>query len=151
MQVAVVIPGQHQTALTGALQQGPSGVERLQGDVAQLSRDLHEPAEVRHPHAEQFGPLRGDTGQEGPLTHQHAQLAHEVARFDHEDDAIVATVDEQDTAGQDEVQVVGVAGLPQHLTGLGPQHLTGRPKQLNACSLKTGHARASTPSCRADE
>ena len=33
-------------------------------------------------------------------------------------------------AGEDEVQVVGVTGVPQQLAGLGMQHLTGRPQQV---------------------
>ncbi len=36
----------------------------------------------------------------------------------------------QDATGEDEVQVVGVTGVPQELAGLGVQHLTGRPQQL---------------------
>ena len=131
MQVAiVVVPGEHETALAQAVQQTPAGIQRGQQDVAQLPRRLHQPGQLLDPHPEHRGPLHGHPGEEGPLPHQHAQLAHEVAFLDHEDDAVVPAVEKQDATGEDEVQVVGVTGVPQQLAGLGVKHLTGRPQQL---------------------
>jgi hypothetical protein len=60
------------------------------------------------------------------VAHQHAQLADEVACFDHEDDAVVPAVEEKDAAREDEVQVIRVTGVPQQLAGLRVQDLTGR-------------------------
>jgi hypothetical protein len=93
--------------------------------IAELSRDLHELAEFLDPDPEQLRSRHGHTGKERPLAHQHAQLTDEVALFDHEDDAVVPAVEEQDSAGEDEGLVVGVPGVPQRLAGLGAQHLAG--------------------------
>ena len=45
-------------------------------------------------------------------------------------DPVVPAVEEEDAAGEDEIQVVGVTGVPEQLAGLGLQHVAGRPKQL---------------------
>jgi hypothetical protein len=124
VQVSVpVVPCQHQPALAEPPQQPPPGVQGGEQDVAQLARDLHQAAELRDPHPQQGGARHGDTGQEGPLAHQHPQLADEVALLDDEDDPVVPAVDELDPAAEDEVEVVGVPGVPQQLARLGMQHL----------------------------
>ena len=46
VQVAVVVPGEHETALAQPRQQTAPGVQRGEQDVAQLPRDLHELAQV---------------------------------------------------------------------------------------------------------
>ena len=130
MQVAVVVAGEHEAALPDPRQHPPPGVEGGEQDVAELPRDLHEPAQLGDPHPQHRGARHRDTGQEGPLSHQHAQLADEVALLDDEDDPVVPTVHEQYAAGEDEVEVVGVTGVPQQLARLGMEHLTGRPQQV---------------------
>ena len=130
MQVAAVVSGEHETALPHSRQQTPPGVERGEQDIAQLPRDLHEPAQLLDPHPKHRGLLHGHTREEGPLPHQHAQLADEVALLDDKDHPVVPAVQEKHAAGEDEVQVVGVTGVPQQLAGLGMQHLTGRPQQV---------------------
>jgi hypothetical protein len=97
-------------------------------------------------HAQQGGALHGDTGEEGALSHQHAQLADEVALLDHEDDSVVAAVDEKDAAGQYQIQVVRVTGIPQDLARIRVKHLPGRPQQRQHVLAEYGHAKASIPS-----
>jgi hypothetical protein len=66
VQVAVVVSGEHETAFPHSLQQTPPGVERGEQDIAQLPRDLHEPAQLLDPHPEHRGLLHGHTREEGP-------------------------------------------------------------------------------------
>ena len=130
VEIAVVVSREHQTALPDPRQQTAPGVQRGEQDVAELSGDLHELAELLDPDPEQLSALHGHAGKERPLPHQHAELTDEVAFLDHEDDAVVAAVEEKDSAREDEGQVVGVTSVPQQLAGLGMQHLAGRPQQV---------------------
>ena len=80
----------------------------------------------------------GNPGEEGRLSHQHAEFADEVAGFDHEPDPVVPSVHETDSAGEDEVQVVRVRRIPQHLTGLGSDHIADRLQQPSALRVELG-------------
>ena len=127
--VTVVVAGEDQAALSQTGQQTPPGVEGGEQHVAQLRRGRDEPAQVRDAHAQERGVGHRDAGEEGRLSHQHAELADEVAGLDHEPDPVASPVDETDSAREDEVEVVGVARIPQHLAGLGPDHVADRLQQ----------------------
>ena len=124
--VAIVVAGEDQAALAQTGEQAPPRVERGEQHVTQLRGGRHQPAQVRDAHAQERGAGHGDAGEEGRLPHEHAELADEVAGLDHEADPVVSAVDETDSALEDEVEVVGVARVPQQLTGLGPDHLADR-------------------------
>jgi hypothetical protein len=130
MQVAAVVSGEDEAALAQLRQYAPPGVERGEQDITQLPRDLHQRAKVLDPDPQQLGPVHGNTGQERPLSHQHPQLADEVAFFDHEHDAVVATVEEEHPSGEDEVEIVWITGVPELLAGLGAQHAADRPQHV---------------------
>jgi hypothetical protein len=67
-----------------------------------------------------------------------------------EDHPVIPTIDKKD-AGKNDVQVVGLSGIPQQLAGLGMQHLTGRPQQIQGVLTDTGQASPSASSRRRDE
>ena len=119
--------------------------------MAELFRDLHEPVQLVDGHAEHRGLLHRHAREEGPLSHQHAQFADEVALLDDEHHPVVPAVDEQYAAGEDEVQVIRVAGV--HSTSPGPGCSTSPAdrSRLRACSLSTGQACAPTSPGRRDE
>ena len=74
-----------------------------------------------------------------------------IAFLDHEDHPVIPAIDKKDAARENEVEVVGVTGVPQQLAGLGMQHLTGRPQQVEGVRLNTGQAGPSPPPRRRDE
>ena len=124
--LAIVVAGEDQAALSQAGQQTSPRIQRREHHVAQHRRGRHEPLQVRDADPEQRGAGHGDTGEEGRLPHQHAELGDEIAGLDHEADPVVAPVHEADPAREDEVEVVHVARVPQPLAGLGPDHLADR-------------------------
>ena len=95
-------------------------------------------AQVRHAHSQERRVGHGDAGEEGRLSHQHAELADEVAGLDHEPDPATSPVDETDSAGEDEVEVVGVACIPQRLAGRGPEDIADRLQQPPALLIELG-------------
>ena len=136
--VAIVVAGEDQATLSPAAQHAPPRVEGGEHHVAQLRGGRHEPSQVRDGHPQQRGVRHGDAGEERRLPHQHAELADEVAGFDHEPDPATSSVHETDPAGEDEVEVVCVARIPQRLTGLGSDHLADRLQQRPALVIELG-------------
>ena len=110
--VAIVVAGEDQAALSPTGQQTSPRIERREQHVTQFCRRGHEPVQVRDAHSQQRGLRHGDAGEEGRLSHQHAEFADEVAGFDHEPDPVASSVYETDSAGEDEVEVVGVTRVP---------------------------------------
>jgi hypothetical protein len=94
--------------------------------------------QVGDAHAQQRGVRHGDPGEEGRLPHQHAELADEVAGFHHEPDPAAPPVHERDPAGEDEVEVVRVARIPQQLAGPGSEHIADRLQQRAALRIELG-------------
>src|SRR4051794_22536428 len=80
----------------------------------------------------------GNAGEEGWLSHQHAEFADEITGFDHETDPVASSVHEADPAGQDEVEVVGIARIPQHLTGRGSDHIADRLQPRSTLLIELG-------------
>ena len=131
-QVTIVVADQDQAALTPARQQAPPRIEGRQQHVAELRGGRHQPVEILDAHPQQRAAGHRDAGEEGRLPHQHPELADEVTGLDHEADAVVPPVHEMDAAFEDEVEVVGVAPVPQQLAGFRPDHVAGRLQQRQA-------------------
>ena len=66
------------------------------------------------------------------------QFADKVVGFDHEHDPVVSSIHETNPTGNYEVQVVGVARIPQQLTGLGSDHIADRLQQPSTLIVKLG-------------
>jgi len=147
VQVTVVVAGEDKTAPRFASQTPPASKRRA----------AHRSARPRSPPAAQLLDRHRSTAvpsmatPEGmPLPHQHAQLTTKsLPRRQRRPDR--RAVHEKYAAGKDEIQVVGVACVPQQLAGYGMQNLTGRRSSSRARSLNAGKANASTSSTRRDE
>ena len=92
MQVAIVVAGEDEAALAPPAQHAPPGVERGEQQIPQLHGGRDEPAQVLDGHPQQRARRHRDAGEEGRLTHQHAELADEVAGFHHDHDPVVPPV-----------------------------------------------------------
>ena len=82
--VAIVVAGEDQATLSQTGQQTSPRIEGGEQHVTQFRRGRHEPLQVLDAHAQERGVGHGNAGEEGRLSHQHAELADEVAGFDHE-------------------------------------------------------------------
>ena len=136
--VTVVVAGENQATLSQTCEQASPRIEGREQHVTQFRGARHERLQVRDAYSQDRGVCHGDPGEEGRLSHQHAEFADEVAGLDHEPDAVVSSVHETHSAGEDEVQVVGVARIPQRLTGLGSDDFADRPQQPSALLVELG-------------
>ena len=129
MQVAIVVAGEDEAALTPAAQHPPPGVKGGEQQIPELHGGRDEPAQGLDGHPQQRARRHRDAGEEGRLTHQHAELPDEVAGLHHGHDPVVPPVQQAHPAGTYEVEVVRLAVLPQDLAGLGVDDLPDRLQQ----------------------
>ena len=129
MQVAIVVAGEDEAALAPAGQHPPPGVKRGEQQIPELHGGRDEPAQILDGHPQQRALRHRHAGEEGRLTHQHAELPDEVAGLHHGHDPVVPPVQQAHPAGTYEVEVVRLAALPQDLAGLGVDHLPDRLQQ----------------------